>query len=324
MRRDDFNSINSAISVLQSIPSNATIIVGFSGGPDSVGLLHLFMQFKTTHNIQIVAAHLDHQWRAESAQDAIWCKQFCKQYNIPFISQASSELPYKPQHNGSKEETGRLLRRHFLEKIAQQHKAYAIALAHHQDDQIETFFIRLLRGSSIAGLTGMKAQDGLYLRPLLHSTKQDILNYLAHHQLPYLIDSSNESKAFLRNRIRHDLLGPMNNIDARWHTTIPACIKQLQLTNDFIEQQAAQAIENITIEHGTDRLNTQMFLQLHPVLQHQILMTLIIKHKYAITPSTNFFKEIIRFLQSNKHQQHNIHSSACIKKKQNYFYFSSL
>jgi len=324
MRHHDFNSVNSALLLFQSIPHNATIILGFSGGPDSVGLLHLLMQLKPTKNIQIIAAHLDHQWRTESGQDALWCKQFCDQHNISFISQKSSQLSYEPRNNGSKEETGRLLRRHFLENLAREHNAYAITLAHHQDDQIETFFIRLLRGSSIAGLAGMKVQDRLYFRPLLHTTKQDILNYLKHHNLPYLTDASNESKAFLRNRIRHDLLGNLSAIDARWDKTIPSCMQRLQQTNEFIEQQAAHTMLGIAIEPGSDKINTQMFLKLHQVLQHQILMNLLIKHKYAITPSTKFFNEIIRFLQSNKHQQHNLHSSACIKKKQNYFYFSSL
>jgi tRNA(Ile)-lysidine synthase len=171
---------------------NSTIIVGFSGGPDSVCLLTLLAQLQQELNLTIIAAHLDHQWRPESGQDAAWCKEFCQQLaNVLFIAQASSSLNISIKYNGSKEELGRKLRRNFFQQLAQKHNANHIALANHLDDQLETFFIRLIRGGSVTGLAGMQQQDGLYVRPLLHVSKQEILDFLQQHRIPFLTDATN-------------------------------------------------------------------------------------------------------------------------------------
>lgn len=314
----------SADTIRPYIPENSTIIVGLSGGPDSVCLLHLLAQLKKTMNLNIIAAHLDHGWRPESGTDATWCQKLCQTLNIPIILQTASSMSYQPKHNGSKEDAGRKLRRYFFESLVTQHHAQVIALAHHQDDQIETFFIRLLRGSSIAGLTGMKQQDGLYLRPLLSLSKSDILNYLDHHQLSFLIDASNESNAFLRNRIRHDLLPTLSTVDARWSKTIPSCIEQLQQTNDFLESHTQAMLESISTPTTPKTIDIQKFLMLHPAIQHRILLNLMISAKTPFIPSTALFVEIIRFLQSNKHQQHTILTKWLINKKNGLFYLSPL
>ena len=224
MRPNNPKSSKLIISSDQIIPlltPNTTIIVGFSGGPDSVCLLHLLSLLQEKMNLKLIAAHLDHSWRKESQDDALWCQQFCQKLGIEYASTTSTKLNFEPKYNGSKEDLGRKLRRHFFEYLAAKYNAQTIALAHHADDQIETFFIRLLRGSSIPGLSGMSMQDGLYFRPLLQFTKSDILMYLKKNKLNYLLDSTNSQKNFLSNRIRLDLLPILSTIDSRWQTTIP-------------------------------------------------------------------------------------------------------
>lgn len=325
MRHHAPNSINSSLNLIrQFIPDHATIIVGLSGGPDSICLLHLLKQIQEEKSLTIIAAHLDHQWRAESAQDALWCQNICQQWDISYISMKASELPFQPKNNGSKEALGRQLRCYFFDMLVKQYHAFAIALAHHQDDQIETFFIRLLRGTSLAGLTGIKLFDNGYFRPLLSCTKQEILQYLETRDITYLIDQTNQSSQFLRNRIRHNLLPELENIDQRWKTSIPGCIKNLQKAHDFIQQQAITTLQNISLQSDMKTVNIELFLQQHEILQHQILMNLLITHKIPLTPSTPLFQEIIRFLYSQKHLQHQIHGSFTIKKNQKHFYFSSL
>lgn len=321
---DPKSSLISAQTIRPYIPNNATIIVGLSGGPDSVCLLHLLVQLKTDLNLNIIAAHLDHQWRPESSKDALWCTQLCQTLSIPIVVQTAPQMAYQPKYNGSKEDLGRKLRRYFFETLATQYQAHAIALAHHQDDQIETFFIRLLRGSSIAGLAGMKQQDGLYLRPLLSLSKQDILNYLTHHQLSFVVDASNQNSIFLRNRIRNNLLPTLETVDGRWAQTIPNCIKQLQQTDDFLQIHTQSVLANITASSNPDIINTQKFLMLHPMVQHRILLSLMIKEQILFTPSTALFDEIIRFLKSTKNHQHTIYSKYQVIKKQGYFYFTHL
>src|SRR5579859_4278080 len=138
------------------IPDNHKIVVGLSGGPDSIFLLHLLADIRTQKNITLIAAHLDHQWRSNSAEDVIFCKKACDDLGIPFVSAQASDLSVAIKPNGSKEEVGRKLRRAFLESVAQQHNAHAIALAHHLQDQEETFLIRLIRGTTLSGLIGMR------------------------------------------------------------------------------------------------------------------------------------------------------------------------
>ena len=110
--------MTTSLDISKYIPHNSTLVVGFSGGPDSVCLLKLLSEKQQSHNLQIIAAHLDHEWRTNSDQDAAWCADFCKQYpNVTFIAKKASELLFTTKPNGSKEETGRQLRRHFFSLI---------------------------------------------------------------------------------------------------------------------------------------------------------------------------------------------------------------
>lgn len=318
------NNTNSRviISPEQIIPfliPDSTIIIGFSGGPDSVCLLHLLAQLKEQMNLKLIAAHLDHGWRKESQTDTIWCQDFCEKLKIEFISSTPSNLDFQPKYNGSKEDLGRKLRRYFFENLASEHNAQTIALAHHADDQIETFFIRLLRGSSLTGLSCMRMQDGLYLRPLLTFHKSDILNYLKKHKLDYLTDSTNSEKSFLRNRIRLDLLPVLNTIDTRWQTTIPNCIKQLQLADEFITIQHSKIMNEITKADDNNQINIQQFLELDQIIQHKILLSILITKKVTFTPSTSLFHEIVRFLKNNQNNSHILFEKYKILKKQGYF-----
>lgn len=324
MQSHGTDSLISAETIRPHIPKNSTIIVGLSGGPDSVCLLHLLAQLKTTLNLTIIAAHLDHGWRAESIQDALWCQKLCQNLNIPIVIATADSFTYQPKYNGSKEDIGRKLRRYFFKTLASQYQAQAIALAHHQDDQIETFFIRLLRGSSVTGLAGMKQHDGMYLRPLLSLSKLSILSYLAHHQLSFVIDASNESSSFLRNRIRHNLLPTLDLVDNRWSKTIPNSIQQLQQTNDFLDAHSHTVLESISTPTSPKTINIDKFLQLHQVIQHRILLNLMIEQQIPFTASSSLFAEIIRFLQASKHHQHTIYAKYQINKKHGQFYFVTL
>ena len=148
------------------IAESSKIILGLSGGPDSIYLLHKLASLRNTGTIkELIAAHLDHEWRQDSAKDVAFCKQACKSLNVPFVSKKLSELNLS--FKGSPEEIGRNARRYFLEQIRTKHNADLIALGHHLQDQEETFFIRLIRGTSLSGLCAMWPKKGFYIRPLL-------------------------------------------------------------------------------------------------------------------------------------------------------------
>lgn len=302
------------------IPHHSTIIIGFSGGPDSCYLLLMLKKVQQSHNIALIAAHLDHEWRTESNQDLIWCQQFCNEHNIPFVGQKASQLKFKPLQNGSKEQEARLLRQFFFESILSQYNTAYIALAHHQDDQLETFFIRLARGASISGLSGMKEmRDHKYLRPLLNVSKNEILEYLNENNIAYLLDPSNQDPQFLRNRIRNTLIPMLPSIDSRLKQHIIDTMHHFALVDDFLHQTTEQIILSITIAKKPLTFATDRFLQFHPVIQQRIILYLLIQNQVKCTPKQTLFAEIVRFLQSNKHQKHQIFQTHFIKKCKNSF-----
>ena len=293
------------------IPSNSRIIVGLSGGPDSIYLLYQLHALAQDFNLTLIAAHLDHEWQTSSKIAALLCKQTCDALNIPIIIQTIAELNFEPKWNGSQEELGRTMRRHFFATLAQKHQASAIALAHHQQDQQETFFIRLLRGSSLTGLTGIKQVDGLYIRPMLACTKLQILDYLHTNNIAYYTDPTNTSDLYLRNKIRNHVIPALQATDNRFDQKLQSTMQYLAQVDNFLEHQAQHILQSQSINTG---LNIKLFLSLHQVLQQRILITMMITQQVTFTPSQNLFKEIVRFLEKSTSLIHKIHDSWMIRK----------
>lgn len=233
----------------QLIGAGQTVIVGLSGGPDSVFLLHAMHQLLPILNIKLVAAHLDHGWRITSSHDVAFCKALCKKLGIEFISAHASEFAHIKK-NGSQEEYGRQLRRAFFNRVTQQINDRdavepLIALAHHQDDQVETFFIRLIRGTGLQGLACMKPRHGNYIRPLLCVSKAEIVEFLTQHDINYLLDETNTSDVYLRNRIRSSVIPSLVAADKRFVASCLKSVEHLAEADDFIETLTAQALKEV-------------------------------------------------------------------------------
>ncbi len=299
-------------------PAKCTVVIGLSGGPDSVYLLHKLLDLKENKGLSLYAAHLDHQWRNSSKNDVAFCAMLCMQYKIPFISKKASELQKTFTYNGSQEEVGRAMRRFFLEQVAQEYNAHSIALAHHQDDQIETFFINLIRGSSIPGLGGIKEVDGPYVRPLLTTTKKEILEYLEEHDLPYVTDPTNTSSDYLRNRIRLTGIPALIGCDARTPKSIVKAMEHLQETEQFLEKLTIQALVIVcnVQEESPYTLDLTAFFLLDPYLQKRVLKKWLALQIANARCSTAYFNEILRFLASNRGGRHQIDPDYVLIKKQ--------
>src|SRR3990167_8564275 len=301
---------------LITIPDQSTIVIGLSGGPDSVFLLHLLATVQSKKQLRLIAAHLDHQWRPNSYKDVTFCQQICNGLNIPLIIAQASNITLSRKHSGSQEDLGRQLRRTFFEKLAQEHNADTIALAHHFDDQMETFFMRMIRGTTLTGLTGMEKKDGLYWRPLLDLSKQEILDLLNKHKLKYIIDPSNQSSDFLRNRIRNNVLPALKNCDSRFESNFERMLKQLQETELFLEETTQQAYD--TIVQDNNILNIKVLKQKKPFLQKRLLLLWLYKSQMPFTISERFINEIITFLMHERGGFHKMYASWGIEKKQHY------
>lgn len=296
-------------------PGN-TIVVGLSGGPDSVFLLHILSQIRHAYDLKLIAAHLDHEWRDNSEQDMLFCKEVAQHLDISFESAKLSELPLPKQPKGSKEEVGRNARRLFLESVAKEHTADAIALGQHLCDQEETFFIRLIRGSTLTGLTCMKPKDGLYIRPLLEVKKKEILDYLDAHGIAYVKDPSNELDLFLRNRIRKHVIPAIRNADSRFDQNFLRTLHSIQAAEKYLTGITTNTFTSIADQvDGTWHLDTKKLFALDPFLQYRILLHWLITADVPFVPSESFLDEIMRFLHQPASKTHAIHDRWSIVKK---------
>lgn len=303
--------INQFIDRHHLLYPNSKVILGLSGGPDSVFLLHFLAQKKQTGQIQdVVAAHLDHGWRTNSSKDVAFCRTMCERLEIRLVDKKLSNLAVSLKFNGSQEEIGRHARRFFLEQVRKQEQADAIALAHHAQDQQETFFIRMLRGASLSGLAAMRPQHGHYIRPLLETNKAEILAFLDSHNIPYLIDPTNESDAYLRNRIRNHVLPALKECDTRFDAKFLNALKNIQVTEDFLTQLTQEHFAAIA-QHkdGICIINIKQFLALDQIFHHRILVHWFCQEQIQFPTSSAFFDEVMRFLRHPAGGTHSLHNT---------------
>ena len=312
-----FSNIKNYILRHHLIRDGNVIVVGLSGGPDSVFLLHMLASLQKKYNLSLIAAHLNHEWRPEADQEQQDCQNLALTLNIPFITAKKSDLIVTFKHNGSQEEYGRKIRRYFLEKVLHEHAADSIALAHHAQDQEETFFIRLIRGSSLTGLTAIKPKNGFYIRPLLEIHKPEILNWLHNNKTPYAVDKTNESPNYLRNRIRLNVLPALRACDERFESNFISTLNRLKTTEQFLERLAQKAFEEISsIQNDKQIICMNQFLSYDEALHQRILLYWLINEKVPFPPTQAFFDEIMRFIKNPNGGTHNIHKSWSLVKKQ--------
>ncbi len=302
----------------QLLNSDSNIIVGLSGGPDSVALLHWLAKQKSKLNLNIIAAHLNHEWRKDAKRDVAFCEKLCEDLDVVLKTQRASKLKFTPKDDGSKESMARQQRRFFFETLAQQTekrtgKKTLIALGHHKQDQLETFFIRLIRGTTTSGLCCMQETNGRYIRPLLQMDKATVTEYLDKHLLSYIQDPTNDSDAFLRNRIRNNLLPVLKECDERAPNQIIRTLKIIQETEHFLENQTEKAFETL-IKNNV--LDIKQFLLLEPFLQKRVIRLWLCKASLDFTLTEKFIQEVIRFLDSPRGGTHQLGTNWAITKKE--------
>ena len=300
------------------IEQNSTIIIGLSGGPDSVFLLYALKSLQEKYNLTLIAAHLNHEWRAEADAEEELCRIIATKLGIPVVFAKLSSLTAEKKYNGSKEEFARYARRQFLEQVAHEHNADHIALGHHAQDQQETFFIRLIRGTSLSGLTGMEPRAELYIRPLLETNKSDILQWLNNNGISYAHDLSNESDDYLRNRIRKYVLPALAECDGRWNNNFLATIHRLKQDDALLDDITKTTLNSLLVaSHEPYAIDTRQFIATHSSLYRRIIIQWLILNNVPFPTTQAFLDEIIRFLSHERGGKHTIHDQWQLIKKQN-------
>lgn len=228
------------------------IVVGVSGGPDSICLLHVLNSLKQKLNIEIFVAHINHMIRKEADFETEYVKDFCKKLGIVFfVKKIDVEKVAKEQKKGT-EETGRNIRYEFFEEVLKKVEATKIATAHNLNDKAETVLLNIIRGSGTSGLKGIEAiRDNKFIRPLIEISREDIEEYCRENNLNPKFDKTNEETIYRRNKIRNDLIP---YIKKEFNPNIIKTIARLSEVateeNEYLEKQTQKAYENVYVGAG--------------------------------------------------------------------------
>ncbi len=232
------------------ITAGSRIVAAVSGGPDSVGLLHLLCAVKKEMRLHISVAHFDHQLRGkESCRDAKFVCDLAAGLGLAFQVGSGDVRELSTRKRISIQEAARSLRYEFLKKVLMETKSCRILTAHTADDQAEELLLRLIRGSSLAGLSGIPwTRDGWIARPILDFTKQEILDFLKGLDIPYVEDSSNRENKYLRNRVRHMVLPLLQkHFNPSIVRTLTTSAEVIWEDHVFLEKMAKDALQNSLI-----------------------------------------------------------------------------
>ncbi len=231
------NKIEKSILDEQLIKPGDRVLCAVSGGADSVALLNLLKQLADRHSFAVAAVHLDHCLRAESGADAEFVASLCGNLMVPLEVETIDIQALSAERGEGLEATGRFARRRLFERVAKEQGCTSIALAHHADDQAETVLFRLLRGSGLTGLAAMRPRSGLYIRPLLPFKKVELNNWLTNNGIDWREDASNQDPSFSRNRIRHQIMPELRQINFQVDEALCRFSQQAALDEGFWQGQ---------------------------------------------------------------------------------------
>ncbi|HOO18844.1 MAG TPA: tRNA lysidine(34) synthetase TilS [Paludibacteraceae bacterium] len=228
--------------------SSRKIIVGVSGGADSVALLHILLN----NGYECICAHCNFKLRGkESERDQKFVHQLSKKLNIPFYTKNFDTIDYAAKNKISVEMAARELRYRWFYELLQQLNAQAIAVAHHADDNIETLLMNLIRGTGLKGLTGIPCKNNSIVRPLLSVTRTEIENYLIEKKLKYITDSTNLSIDYQRNKIRHKVIPILEELNPSIKQTLYKNLEHFKGAYD-IYQKAIEKIKQKILTQEDD------------------------------------------------------------------------
>lgn len=279
-----------------NIKNNSTIVVACSGGPDSMCLIDLLVRIKKEKNLNVICAHVNHKLREESDNEALMVERYCKKNKIIF------ELLEINEYKTTKfnEEDARKRRYKFFESLIQKYNAKYLLTAHHGDDLIETILMRIVRGSNLSGYVGIKKinknKNYTILRPLLTTTKENIISYNKNNNIEYVIDRSNESMKYTRNRYRKKILPFLKEESKDVHLKFLKFSEELNSYQQFVDEyiKEKELIENnmIVINKIINESNFIKRKALEFIIKE-------IQTKYIFEISDNQIKEILKIINKN-------------------------
>ena len=252
------------------------MLAAVSGGPDSTALLHLLCHLRQTYDITIGIAHLNHLLRPEEAdRDSDFVRSLARKLALPSHIESTDINALSKKERLSIETAGRLARYDFFDRIADRYGYTKIATGHTRNDNAEQVLMNLIRGTGAKGLCGIPAcRNHRIIRPMIGIAKTQILNYLNRNQLRYMEDSSNSDPAFLRNRIRNQLIPALEQeYNSEVVESLTRVSRIMQMDNDYLDRESKKAFTDCRISRTADSLDLSVprLEALHPALQNRVL-----------------------------------------------------
>lgn len=244
------NTISKFIKKHQLLRKNSTVLVGVSGGPDSMALLHYYLSIQAEWNLKLIALSVDHQLRGpESKADIHYVQDICERWGIAFVETSIDVQAYKKEHRVGTQIAAREVRYHFFAEQMKSYHADYLALGHHADDQIETMLMGFVRSASTTSLSGIPIKrpfaSGFIVRPLLCMTKADIMHYCWVHEMNPRMDGSNEDTDYTRNYFRKHIIPIIKERNNNIHTTVQRLSESLQADGRFLQDEAKRMVHTI-------------------------------------------------------------------------------
>lgn len=263
------------------IANQDNVVVGVSGGPDSMALLYLLLYAKKHIEFNILVAHVNHGVRGEGAlDDQLFVKRKAEELGLPYFSIDVDMVAYGKDHGISPEEAGRELRYGFFRDILKKHKGGKIAVAHNMNDQAETLLMRIMRGTGIDGLNGMEYISGDIIRPILNISRPEIEDYIEDNHIETVLDETNLLAIYTRNKVRLELIPYIeenfnpNLIKALWRLS-----QTSQNDSSFLQRHAEKKYLSILKSEDKKRivLEANGFLKEDISIQQRIIILAITK-----------------------------------------------
>lgn len=257
------------------IKPNSILVLGISGGPDSMCLLDILLKLKDKYNLKIICAHVNHNIRIESNEEEEFIKKICQKNNCIFESIKLNITNLKNFENKARKE-----RYTFFKNIVSKYQALYLLTAHHGDDLIETILMHITRGSNFTGYAGFKKiseyQNYKLIRPLIYITKDDILKYCQINNVEYRIDQSNFNELYTRNRYRKQMLPFLKKENKNVHKKFLKFSEELELIENYLEKNTQSALTK-TYDFG--KVNLHELNELDFLIKKRVI-EYILKEEY--------------------------------------------
>lgn len=261
------------------IKSGDSIVVGVSGGPDSICLLHILNELKEELNFKIYVAHINHMIRKEADEETEYVKNFCKNIGVECFAQKIDVVKIAKEEKIGTEEAGRKIRYNFFEEVLKKTNSNKIATAHNNNDKVETIIMNILRGSGTAGLKGLDPiRENKFIKPLIETSREEIEEYCKENKLNPRIDKSNNENIYTRNKVRNIVIP---YVKSEFNPNILKTINRLSEVateeNEYLNKVTLETFNKICVEgdttdNSTITLDLKKFNNLELVIKRRLIL----------------------------------------------------